>query len=238
MMNANCWDSSPDGSLLVETLTAMEGQDGPSPRNQNNFDPISSLLDMQIPGQFSDEQDNDTGWLEWADFSLPLSIPQPLEDQGTGISRHYFVQVCRINSCFDSDKNCFRVELGNLMASSPLIYHCVLSMSAAHLAALKTSITPAARDYRAKALSYLQSDIESLRDTSQRRGPVVDKATEALLGSVLIGMTDVRIIHNHQEDISDLHRAGTIHPSSGRLIFTKHESSSNGGCPLRPTNLI
>ncbi|OJJ07354.1 hypothetical protein ASPVEDRAFT_88608 [Aspergillus versicolor CBS 583.65] len=212
MMNANCWDSSPDGSLLVETLTAMEGQDGPSPRNQNNFDPISSLLDMQIPGQFSDGHDNETGWLEWADFSLPLSIPQPLEDQGTGISRHYFVQVCRINSCFDSDKNCFRVELGNLMASSPLIYHCVLSMSAAHLAVLKSSMTAAARDYRAKALSYLQSDIASLRGPSQRRGPVVDKATEALLGSVLIGMTDGW--HNPSY-------LGTTHLHEARVLFKR-----------------
>lgn len=170
----------------------MERQDESPPRNQDNFDSISSLLDMQIPGQFNNEPDSETGWLEWPDFSLPLTIPQPLEDQGTGISRHYFVQVCRINSCFDSDANFWRLELGNLMASSPLIYHCVLSMSAAHLAVLKSSIAPAARDYRAKALSYLQSDIASLKDTGQRRGPVVDMAAEALLGSVLIGMTDVR----------------------------------------------
>lgn len=170
----------------------MERQDESTPSNQVNIDSISSLLDMQIPGQFNNEPDSETGWLEWADFSLPLSIPQPLEDQGTGISRHYFVQVCRINSCFDSDANFWRLELGNLMASSPLIYHCVLSMSAAHLAMLKSNITPAARDYRTKALSYLQSDIASLKEASQGRGPVVDMAAEALLGSVLIGMTDVR----------------------------------------------
>ena len=198
MTNADCRDSgglhptSPDG-IPVETLSALVGQDGSSPENQHSINSISSLLDMEIPGQFNHEPDSDTGWLEWADFFLPLSIPQPLEDQGTGILRHYFVQVCRINSCFDSDTNFLRVELGNLMASSPLIYHCVLSMSAAHLAALKSSITPAARDYRTKALSYLQSDIASLKGVSQKRGPVVDRAVEVLLGSVLIGMTDVCI---------------------------------------------
>lgn len=172
----------------------MERQDDSSPKNQDNIGSISALLDMEVLGQFNHEPESETGWLEWTDFSLPLSIPQPLEDQGTGISRHYFVQVCRINSCFDSDTNFLRVELGNLMASSPLIYHCVLSMSAAHLAVLKSSITPSARDYRAKALSYLQSDIASLRDANQRRGPVLDRAAEALLGSILIGMTDVRTI--------------------------------------------
>lgn len=190
--SGNLQPTSPDGSLPVETLTATERQDESTTSNQDNIDSISSLLDMQIPGQFNNELNSETGWLEWADFSLPLSIPQPLEDQGTGISRHYFVQVCRINSCFDSDANFWRLELGNLMASSPLIYHCVLSMSAAHLAVLKSSITPAARDYRTKALSYLQSNIASLKDASKGRGPVVDLAAEALLGSVLIGMTDVR----------------------------------------------
>lgn len=204
MANLDCHNSdglqatSPDGSLPVETLTTRERQDECPPKNQHNMDSISALLDMEVLGQLNLEPESETGWLEWADFSLPPSIPQPLEDQGTGISRHYFVQVCRINSCFDSDTNFLRVELGNLMASSPLIYHCVLSMSAAHLAVLKSSITPSARDYRTKALSYLQSDITSLRDASQRRGPVVDRVAEVLLGSILIGMTDVRQSDNYQ----------------------------------------
>jgi hypothetical protein len=79
----------------------MERQDEPSPIYQHNIDSISCLLDMGIPSRFNHEPDSEAGWLEWADFSLPLPIPQPLEDQGTGISRHYFMQVCRINSCFD-----------------------------------------------------------------------------------------------------------------------------------------
>lgn len=33
-------------------------------------------------------------------------------------------------------------------------------------------------------------------------------------------------------------RPGTIHLSSGRLIFTEPESSSNGGFPILKTNLI
>jgi hypothetical protein len=201
MINRDCRNSeglqttSIDDSFTVSALSATEALDESCQMSHTNIDSINAFFDVEPPVQFMHEPNNATGWPLWADLSLPLSMSQTPEDQGTELSRHYFIQVCRINSCFDSDANFLRVELGSLMASSPLIYHCVLSMSAAHLAALKSSITPTALDYRSKALSYLQSTIISLQDANQRRGPVVDRAAEALLGSVLLGMTDVCIYH-------------------------------------------
>lgn len=185
--------TSTNDSLPTSTLTPTERQNGPSSKDSPNAESIDALLNMPILEQFSGNSDNATGWMEWADSSLQLSLPQPLEEQETGILRHYFVQVCRINSCFDSDVNFFRAEIGTLMASSPLIYHCVLSMSAAHFAGLKGSIASSAQDHRTKALSYLRSEIAVLKDASEGSRRAIDGASEALLGSILLGMTDVCI---------------------------------------------
>lgn len=125
---------------------------------------------------------------------LPLS--SLFEDDDARISRHYFSRVCHINSCFDSHQNLFRVEIGHMMSSCPLIYHCILSMSAAHLSAKPSefAMSTAALAHKTKAISCLTDAIvkagyetEYTADCSSS-----ESMTEALLASILLGMTDVR----------------------------------------------
>ncbi|PYI06805.1 hypothetical protein BO78DRAFT_314519 [Aspergillus sclerotiicarbonarius CBS 121057] len=180
-----------NGSLSVSNLGPGERQNNASSRNEHNIGLTNAPINTQMPEeQLNHDLDDATDWAEWAHFSLPLSLPPPLEDQESGISRHYFVQVCRVNSCFDSEVNFFRVEVGSLMISSPLIYHCVLSMSAAHLATLKGDLVTTALDHRARALSCLKSEIMRLKDGNEGNRLATNKTSEALLGSVLLGMTD------------------------------------------------
>ncbi|KAL4814387.1 hypothetical protein BDW67DRAFT_192219 [Aspergillus spinulosporus] len=141
----------------------------------------SSFLDsVQLLDAF------DTRLGDWAD--LTVSLPLPLEDQDTRIFRHYFFKVCRINSCFDSDANPMRMQIHNQMAFSGLIYHCVLSMSAAH----EGSIDSTALTYRSKAVNCLKSELTRLKERTDSETPL-ESATDlssALLGCILLGMTD------------------------------------------------
>jgi hypothetical protein len=133
----------------------------------------------------------DINLVHWTDIPFQLA----LEDQATRISRHYFVHVCRINSCFDSDTSPMRVEIGAQMASSPLIYHCVLSMAAAH----QGGSQPTALDYRTKAICYLKSELANLkkeRDTVQPLSST--NFYSVLLGCILLGMSDVSRFSNIQ----------------------------------------
>ncbi|KAL4999817.1 fungal-specific transcription factor domain-containing protein [Aspergillus recurvatus] len=182
------------------------------------LDLTSALLDIELPG----ESLRMSEWIEWENVSAPSSLPPPLEDQETGLSWHYFVQVCRINSCVDSDANLFRVDIGGLMASSPLIYHCVLAMSAAHLTGLKTNMLTTALDHRTKAHSCLTSEITRLKENREcsALGSAADKLLEALLGSILLGMTDGW--HNPSF-------LGTTHLHGARILFERWTSSPQTG---------
>ena len=87
---------------------------------------------------------------EWLDYRS--TIPAPFEDDDTKIKRHYFSTVCPVNSCFDSMQNFFRIEIKDLMSSYALIYHSILSMSAAHLASKRTDKSMLHLRYRTKAM--------------------------------------------------------------------------------------
>jgi hypothetical protein len=128
--------------------------------------------------------------MDWPDLYLPLTLS--LEDEDTEITKHYFSSVCRIQSCIDSSNNFFREEIGSMMASSPLIYHCVLSMSAAHVANIRGNLRTTALDHRTKAITCLKVGIMKMKKEKDLRScSSVDHSTEALLGSILLGMTDV-----------------------------------------------
>lgn len=127
----------------------------------------------------------------WDDLLAPF--PQITEDRCTRLSRHYFSTVCRINCCFDSSKNLFRVWVAESMHSCPLLYHCILSMSASHLAVIQQSdLVPVALEHRAEAMSRLGTEIlgvdlhSNLKPHSSFEG-----ISRALVSCILLGMTDV-----------------------------------------------
>ncbi|KAL4790583.1 fungal-specific transcription factor domain-containing protein [Aspergillus venezuelensis] len=152
-------------------------------------DIILGPLNTRATQQPHDAQTYDNRELNWIDWTH-ISIPPPIEDHETTIKQHYFVQVCRINSCVDSSVNFLRRELSSMMASSVLVYHCVLSMSAAHLAAAKDENRMIASDCRSKALSSFNAEIARLKEQSTvSRGPSLIPS-ETLIGCILLGMTD------------------------------------------------
>lgn len=128
----------------------------------------------------------------WDDLLIPS--PQIAEDQSTRLSRHYFSIICRINCCFDSSKNPFRVWVAESMHSCPPLYHCILSMSASHLVAKQQSdLLPIALEHRAKAVSKLGTEILSVDvQSSLKSYSTFEGISRALLACILLGITDVR----------------------------------------------
>jgi hypothetical protein len=111
-----------------------------------------------------------------------------MEDDDSRIIRHYFSTVCLINSCFDSAQNFFRIEIKDLMSSYALIYHSILSMSAAHLASKKTDKSIHLLRHKTKAISALSEEIKRLGDVGE---PKNGSTEHLLLATIILGMTDV-----------------------------------------------
>lgn len=166
--------------------------DSGSSRNQSGLDDSAEVVDLlssNKPLGYIVESTTAEP-LGWSDLFLPMTLS--LQGEDAGIMRHYFSRVCRIQSCVDSDNSFFRVEIGNMMASCPLIYHCVLSMSAAHLAIRRHDLVVAALNHRTNAISCLKSEIMNMREREDLQScSAIDYPIEALLGSILLGMTDV-----------------------------------------------
>lgn len=129
------------------------------------YDPMNSTQIFQNGALFPDDFLTSgfgidvfgTESLQWPDVEAPL-FPS-LEDQDTSLLGYYFSLICRRNSCFDSDKNPFRVAVGDLTKSCPLIHHCILLMSAAHLSCQQGDLVRAALDHRTKAISCPRADL-------------------------------------------------------------------------------
>ncbi|KAH8810586.1 fungal-specific transcription factor domain-containing protein [Xylogone sp. PMI_703] len=123
------------------------------------------------------------------------------DDQDITLSNHYFSSVCCINSCFDSLRNPFRSLIEETMLSCPLVFHCVMAMSAAHLFRRKKEMLHVVLKHRNEAISCLLREV-SLKDIK----------LEVVLGSILLGMTSA------WHDPSSL---GITHLHSARKDFKK-----------------
>lgn len=125
---------------------------------------------------------------------------KPLDDKAIILSTHYFSNVCPINSCFDSHLNPLRSVIADLMNSSQLVVHLVMMTSASHLCHQQNEMVSVARQHRRDAISYL---IDNRNVTEKGR-------FEAILGSVLLGMTSA------WQDPSAL---GISHIHTARVLF-------------------
>ncbi|KAH1274549.1 hypothetical protein KXX16_005771 [Aspergillus fumigatus] len=155
-------------------------------------------LHLDVTSSLEHELDASTSvTMLWNDSFTPTSIT--FEDRNTSLLKHYFSVICHINCAFDSEKNPFRVCVSDMMKGCPLIYHCVLSMSAAHLA----------------------TQVLEIAKMGKGKGPSDDYASSlnlgALFGSILLGMTDGW--HNPS-------CLGLTHLHGARVLF-KHWISSN-----------
>lgn len=138
---------------------------------------------------------------ESSQFTPPLFKIMP-SDQTMVLSDHYFSLICSINSCFDSPYNPFRSYVAGLMLSCPLVFHCVMTMSAAHICRRKKEMADAVLEHRNEAISCLT--LEEPGKGSR------DIKVETILGSILLGMTSA------WHDPSSL---GLTHLHSGRALF-------------------
>lgn len=112
-----------------------------------------------------------------------------LENTDTMLLQYYLTTVCDINSCFDSVKNPFRTELINQIFDSPLLYHSILSMSAAHMAGRKLEILPKAVEHQSNAIQNLRGAVSQTL-SARSKGDFVE---QALLASIILGMTSVGV---------------------------------------------
>lgn len=123
-----------------------------------------------------------------------IRIPTPLNDRESSLSVHYFSIVCRINCAVDSSCNPFRSWVIDNMESSALVKHCILSMSAAHLAESDTELKLLALEHKSQAVSQLEGQI--FEKTAQRSREITSVSTStssfmALFSCILLGMTEV-----------------------------------------------
>lgn len=137
------------------------------------------------------------------DMSLSLYIPT---EQSSVLLDHYFSLTCRITSCFDSLYNPFRSEVSRMIVDSPLVFNCVMSMSAAHLYQNEQCSGSGAipLGFQTEAISLLSielakiagMELESPSNEVVGLGAVVPRQTslvrdDVLLGIILLGMTSV-----------------------------------------------
>ncbi|CAH0056061.1 unnamed protein product [Clonostachys solani] len=161
------------------------------------------------------------------DALLSLYIPT---EESSVLLCHYYSLICRINSSFDSENNPFRNQMSKLINGSPLLFYCVLSMSAAHLHQYDNNTT-ISFEYQARALSQLSTDLSTTcilpsqptpreQESTELSGPSQTTLVkdELLLGIILLGMTSAW---------NDASSSGYSHLIGSRVLF-KSWMSANG----------
>ena len=113
-----------------------------------------------------------------------FSTLQPeMSDRTAILSQHYFSLVCPIMSCFDTAQNPFRSLAEEGVSLSPFMFHCVMTMSAAHLFQQNKHIDDVSLEHRTEAMSCLTTEL-NLSGSEIKM--------EMLFGTIMLGMTSVR----------------------------------------------
>jgi len=128
-----------------------------------------------------------------------LSLIPELADYCTLLSGYYFSHVCRIISGFDSPKNPLRTWISTLLSQNSVIHHCVLSISATHLAQQKKAAGTLALEHHTNALSCLVTEVARLEeqasscpiDDDELLAKVSNSVTALLFGIIMLGVTSV-----------------------------------------------
>lgn len=163
------------------------------------------------------------------DDSLCLTSYTPTL-QASLILDHYFTTVCHFNSSFDSANNPFRSEVSRMMADSPLLFGCVLSMSAAHLYQGDKSSSSIPLEFQTEAMSHLshtlselptrkECEVDDNRPTvSVSREKILNVSDDLLLSIIFLGMTAAW---------HDVSATGLPHLHGSRQLFRSWISLNN-----------
>lgn len=141
-------------------------------------------------------------------------IPSGFFAQDDVLLNHYFTEVCRLVSAFDSPTNPFRYMISDLIVDSPLILNCVLSISARWEVQRDERFLSKALHYHSAAVGYLSDILVAIgrRDASFERGctqPLSrlehDQIKQAILASILLGIASVSFnffLHSDRQRLS------------------------------------
>ncbi|KAK1848071.1 hypothetical protein CCHR01_09317 [Colletotrichum chrysophilum] len=112
---------------------------------------------------------------------------------------HYFTVICQVISNFDSSVNPFRNEVSGMLNTSPLLYHCILSLSSAHLHQNDIGQSNISLQYQTEAISSLSKQLAETSIVKSKEADAVRVDTQisksltvkddVLLGAILLGMT-------------------------------------------------
>ncbi|KAF4485677.1 Arginine metabolism regulation II [Fusarium agapanthi] len=173
---------------------------------------LEAFLEIQPPSTLNAEQPSTLCDDFQADEEFPLALDAFYDDslcltpytptlQTSLILDHYFTTVCHLNSSFDSANNPFRSEVARMMADSPLLFGCVLSMSAAHLyqGDKRSSYIPL--EFQTEAMSHLSQTLSELPMSTEcgvddnqptvlvSREKILNVSDDLLLSIIFLGMT-------------------------------------------------
>ncbi|KAH6977836.1 fungal-specific transcription factor domain-containing protein [Fusarium venenatum] len=157
------------------------------------------------------------------DGTMPPTLYHP-QDEFSSLLTHYYSNICQVVSSFDSPQNPYRSLVSTMMLDSPIIFNCVMTISASHLSQLDSSGT-APIVFQTEAISHISKDIAEIdtgssvciqynekefRDHIQVLNTPTVK-DELLIGIILLGMT------SSWYDPSSL---GLFHFHGARRLFT------------------
>ncbi|KAH7158330.1 fungal-specific transcription factor domain-containing protein [Fusarium sp. MPI-SDFR-AT-0072] len=181
--------SSSDAREQLEDILERQSH---SPLNPEQLQALCD--DVQADEEFSLAPD------ALHDDSLCLTSYTPTL-QTSLILDHYFTTVCHFNSSFDSANNPFRSEVARMMADSPLLFGCVLSMSAAHLYQGDKNSSYIPLEFQTEAMSHLSQTLSKLPVSKEcevddnrptalaSREKILNVSDDLLLSIIFLGMT-------------------------------------------------
>lgn len=195
---SNLWDSRSTRRISVpESAISLVSRVSSSPL-------FSSAAPSDVPslaGRLNTEGNELASQEPEAHISTPRFHPSfQTNPESSDLLKFYFNDLCRKNSVFDSQSNPFRYLIIQWMEDSPLIFNCVLSMSARALVARRPDILPKAVRHHTAAVGYLtdilsnltrQATSDTVNPSSPPREVSVAQIKQAVLASILLGISSV-----------------------------------------------
>lgn len=129
-----------------------------------------------------------------SEWDLPLALhayftPSDGDEHAEKLMLYYFQAACRIMSCFDSPINPYRTDIPKALQSTRHIFHCMLTMAAAHLANYDRDMTVATLTYQTKAMNILQEEMLKLSLDEHSSLIPASSRYQVLVGTIMLGMT-------------------------------------------------
>jgi len=208
--NASSLAYSPDVDLTAQTPEHTVGEGVPRESVPSSQRRALKEARLQVPVVGPEHQTTaNTGNVQMtsrAAESTSSSSPQSVlrvNHEPSELLDYYFTDVCRINSAFDSATNPFRFVISKYVRESPLVMHCILSVSMSALAQRNKRVLPSAVHYHSAAVSHFSEILNQVRDRDASDGQDENRLPKPLalqeikgiiLATVLLGISTVSLV--------------------------------------------